>query len=65
MSMGTVKWFDSKKGFGFLLNDLQILCSRCLAGVRQYPVPRLCLFPLGAARELHRAERGVQKIKQL
>ena len=21
MSMGTVKWFDSKKGFGFLLNS--------------------------------------------
>jgi CspA family cold shock protein len=21
MSTGTVKWFDSKKGFGFLLND--------------------------------------------
>lgn len=21
MSIGTVKWFDSKKGFGFILND--------------------------------------------
>lgn len=21
MAIGTVKWFDSKKGFGFLLND--------------------------------------------
>ena len=21
MSIGTVKWFDSKKGFGFLLNE--------------------------------------------
>ena len=21
MSVGTVKWFDSKKGFGFILND--------------------------------------------